>query len=326
MRDVSRREAIRGFAGVAALGGFLSTAKFAGQAGQAAREVRGQGSASLLAGPPKPVCGTDYAANTWKTISADTGGLAGFRAYAAPAAGIPAAWPGSVGVIPATATLPVISIKPDIPTVLSGSLDAQLAAYFALVSAGAWVTLWHEGDSAANGFTTAQIIGLHSHVYPIFKANAPATASYVQITTGYTGNPLSSHYPLSQWVCCPANGGPMLDVYGMDSYADVVADTASSIWNRTMFGLPGTHNGVASVAAGGQFAITETGIKSSLVAAGGESRANWYNDSYAFAKANSMLACFTYWDAPGSTSGYAWDATDTATIAALSAINAASKS
>ena len=323
MRDVSRREAIRGFAGVAALGGLMSTAKLTSQAGL---EVRSQGSAALLTGAPKPVCGCDYAANTWKTISAAAGGLAGFRAYAAPAAGVPSAWPGSVGVIPAAATLPVISIKPDIPTVLSGSLDAQLAAYFALVPAGAWVSLWHEGDTAANGFTTTQIIGLHSHVYPIFKANAPATAKYVQITAGYTGNPLSSHYPVSQWVCCPANGGPLLDVYGMDSYADVVTDTATSIWNRTMFGLPGTSNGVASVATGGQFAITETGIKASLVAAGGQSRASWYNDTYTFAKANSLLAFLTYWDAPSSTSGYAWDPTDTATISALSSINADSNS
>src|ERR1022692_2716364 len=163
MRDVSRREAIRGFAGVAALGGLMSTAK---HTSQAAWEVWSRASAAMLTGTPKPVCGCDYAANTWKTISAAAGGLAGFRAYADPAAGVPSAWPGSAGVIPATATLPVISIKPDIPTVLSGSLDAQLAAYFALVSAGAWGTLWHEGDSAANGFTTAQIIGLHSPVYP----------------------------------------------------------------------------------------------------------------------------------------------------------------
>jgi hypothetical protein len=325
MRDINRREAIRGFAGVAALGGLMSATRITSQADQAVREVRGQGSTSLLSGSPKPVCGTDYDANTWKTISTATGGLAGFRAYAAPSAGVPAAWPGSAGVIPATATLPVISIKPDIPTVLSGSLDAQLAAYFALVPAGAWVTLWHEGDAAANGFTAAQILGLHSHVYPIFTANAPATAQYVQITAGYTGNPLSSHYPLSQWVCCPANGGPLLDVYCMDSYPDLVTDTATSIWNRTMHGLPGTSNGVASVATGGQFAITETGISSALVAAGGQSRASWYNDSYAFAKANSMLAFFSYWEGTGS-APYAWNASDTATIAALSAINADSNS
>jgi hypothetical protein len=90
----------------------------------------------------------------WQAVSAATGGLAGYRGYDSPAQGTPASWPGpGASPAPASASLQLISIKPDIGAVLSGALDQQLHGFARLVPAGAMVTCWHEGETARGLFT-----------------------------------------------------------------------------------------------------------------------------------------------------------------------------
>jgi hypothetical protein len=56
-----------------------------------------------------------------------------------------------------------------------------------------------------------------------------------------------------------------------------------------------------------------------------DSRPAWFSDTWAWAQANKCLTYFTFWDAAGSGSPYAWLPDDAAAIAALSAINATSR-
>ena len=205
------------------------------------------------------------------------GGLAGFRGYDTPAQGVPASWPGTgAGPVPSGVTLPVISIKPDISAVLAGSLDAQLAAFAAQVPAGAMVTCWHEGETAADGFTTAQILGLHAHCYPIFKAGSPGCL-YGQIVSCYTANPASAHYPLGQWMAAG------LDFYGLDGYQTTSSDNAASIFGNAASQISGAIGTVP-------LAIIEC---NSPVAA---NRPGWFNDTWSWAQSNNCLAYFSYWE------------------------------
>ena len=55
------------------------------------------------------------------------------------------------------------------------------------------------------------------------------------------------------------------------------------------------------------------------------SRPQWFRDTWSWAQENNCLTYFTFWDNAGSGTSYAWLPDDTATIAALTAINAASK-
>jgi hypothetical protein len=253
-----------------------------------------------------PVCGVNKGTGTmWSTISAALGGLAGFRGYDTPAQSPPATWPGTgASPMPAGVTLPVISIKPDIPTVLSGSLDTALSAFAALVPAGAMVTCWHEGEATSSGFTTSQILALHAHCYPIFKAASPGCL-YGQIVTCYTANPASGHYPLGQWMAAG------LDYYGLDGYQTATSDTAASIFGTAASQIEGALGSVP-------LAIME--CNSSIQA----SRPAWFSGTWSWAQANNCLTYFQYWDAPGSGTTHTWVPGDSATIAALSSINTAS--
>ena len=163
-------------------------------------------------GYPAPLAGANAVA--WQAVNADAGPLGCWRSYNREAIGVPSTWPGpQAGVIPPGA-VPIVSIRPDISSVLSGSLDAALAAYFLKVPDGAIVTCWHEGEAASWGYTPAEILGLHEHVYPIFEDNAAPGASYVQIWTAYSATngrvtPFAS----------PVVDGHFVDVY-MTSAAD----------------------------------------------------------------------------------------------------------
>jgi len=252
-----------------------------------------------------PACGTNKGTSgLWSTVSAATGGLAGYRGYNTPAQGIPATWPGTgASPLPAAASLFVVSIKPDVNDVLSGSLDAEFAAFASLVPAGAMVTCWHEGEATSNGYTTAQILGLHAHCYPIFKTAAP-DCLYGQIVTCYTATPASGHYPLGQWMA------PGLDFYGLDGYQTSGSATAASIFGTAATQIEGAIGSVP-------LAITE--CNSAIQA----DRPGWFNDTWSWAQANDCLTYFSYWDAPGTAgSSYVWVPSDSATISALSAINA----
>ena len=254
----------------------------------------------------RPACGADRAGGLWPAISTATGGLAGYRGYDSPAQGVPSSWPGpGAGPVPEAASLPVISIRPDIDQVLSGSLDQALKAFASLVPAGAMVTCWHEGEAARNNFTTGQVLGLHARCYPIFKAAAPS-CRYGQIIGSYTATRASGHYPLGRWMA------PGLDFYGLDGYQATRSHTAASVFGAAAEQIRG---------ALGTVQLTVTECNSAIQS----SRPSWFNETWSWAQANNCLTYFTYWDAVGSGTAYEWLPGDSATISALAAINAASK-
>jgi hypothetical protein len=239
--------------------------------------------------------------------------VAGWRAYLTPSQGIPSAWPGGGNTIPSGVTFPVVSLKPDISAVLSGALDAALAAYFALVPAGAAVTLWHEGEHSA-GVSANTLIAMHAHVYPIFHANAAAGAMYVQIFETFTAYTASSHYPLSQWVCSVANGGVNLDGYFLDWYPNTTAtDAVDSI-------TPAVTQ-VRSVTTSPVIGVTECNYTTDLT--GGitwtGTPAQWFSDAWAYALANNLYCFFPYFNATNGVPFPGADSDDV--VAELSLIN-----
>ena len=254
-----------------------------------------------------PVCGANKGPRPmWPAISSATEGLDGFRGYNTPGQGVPAAWPGpGANPMPAAASLPVISIKPDIGEVLSGSLDSQLGAFAALVPAGAMVTCWHEGETAGNGLAAGQVRALHAYCRPIFKAASPR-CRYGQIVSCYTATRASGHYPLGRWMA------PGLDFYGLDGYQASSSHTAASVFGTAARQI---ERAVGAV----QLAVTEC---NSVIPAG---RPKWFRETWSWARAHGCLTYFTFWDGAGSGAPYAWLPGDSATISALSAINAASK-
>lgn len=243
-----------------------------------------------------PVCGTNREA-PWATVSSATGGLAGYRGYNTAATGIPTSWPGPGSApIPAGATLSAISIKPDIDAVLSGSLDDALTAFARLVPAGAMITCWAEGERANEEHTASQIVGLHEHVYPIFKAASP-NCLYGQTVTTYS----ATNGRLTSFVV------PGLDYYGLDCYP--VSDTDTPAAN-----LGAAVSQIEAAGASGPWAIMELNSQPG-------NRADWFNSAWAWAKSVNALTFLTYWGADP----YAWDPSDTETIDALTAINTESK-
>jgi hypothetical protein len=298
--------------GVLAAGGLVVRARPAQHPARAA--TRPHAAASPAAAPAvsrsraaRPVNGTDSGTGgMWSAVSAATGGLAAYRGYNTPGEGVPGSWPGpSAGPIPPGASLPIISIKPNIMDVLGGALDKQLAAFAEHVPAGAWVTCWHEGERANEGNTAASIKGLHEHCHKIFKAQSPHCL-YGQIVTCYTATPASGHYPLGQWMA------PGLDFYGLDGYQAARTDTADSVFGVAARQITGALGNVP-------LAVIE--VNSSLP----NSRPAWFSDTWAWAEANDCLSYLTYWDPAGSGTPYAWLGSATATVSKLSAINAASK-
>lgn len=250
--------------------------------------------------------------------------VVGWRGYCTPTQGVPSAWPGGGLSVPSGVTTPIVSIKPNISAVLSGSLDSALAAYFALVPAGAIVTLWHEGEHSA-GVSAATLIAMHAHVYPIFTAHAAAGAKYVQIFETFTAYSGSSHYPLSQWVCSAANGGTNLDGYFFDWYPDTATDltaTASvsaaltqllSVTTSPLIGI--TECNYTTNVTPGQ-GITWTGPQ------GTSTPADWFAQAWAWAQANNCYCFFPFYN---STNGVPFPGADSADVLAeLSLINSES--
>jgi hypothetical protein len=244
--------------------------------------------------PPKPVFGVN--SRQFSLVRAVTGDMAAEREYYGPASGVPAAWP----VLDAGVTMPVVSIKPDIPSLLSGSLDTRLAAWAKLITPGSIVTAWHEGEMN-DGWTPEQILACHGYVMPRVKAIQPA-CTYAQIVGAYSAKPVASQYPLTKWI----SGVP--DAILMDGYGRT---TDASFGN--VFAPAVTQIREANATA--QLGITET--NHSVQA----SRPAWFSSVYEAAKAAGFLTFMPYWS-PDATSGiFAWVASDVATAVALAVIN-----
>lgn len=252
----------------------------------------------------------------WAAMEASLGTLKALRGYNAPSvtgtSGVPASWPGSqVSFISPHVSIPVISFKPAVAAVLAGTLDGALAAWFAKAPPGAMVSAWHEGERSA-ATTPASLIALHRRIYAIFKAHAPAGASYGQILETYTNYPGSQFYPLAKWVCGAASGGVNLDWYGLDAYPATTADT----WATTG---PPAAAAVRSVVPGAVIAITEANNSANFTAAAA-AVVSFYQDAWAWAKADGCPVFLPYWGNPSST----WPP-PASVISALAAINMASR-
>jgi hypothetical protein len=219
--------------------------------------------------------------------------IPGWRGYNTPSTGggtgVPTSWPGgSAGSIPGGVTIPVVSIKPNVADVLAGTLDTQLSEWFASVPDGAVVTLWHEGETSGN--SPENLIAMHTHAFSLFNESAPSGAFYAQIFTNYTSYTGSAHYPLNQWVCCAANGGVQLDMYGFDWYPYTDAtDAVNSIEPAmTQFFSVAPSDSVICIpecnyTTGG--GITWTGTQE-----------QWFTDSWTWATENSAYFFFPYYD------------------------------
>ena len=160
-------------------------------------------SASYTDAAPLPVFGipspvTNSGATSWSAITAALGTVLAERYYFTPAQNVPAASPAPLAGV----TKMIVSFRPTVASVLSGSLDGALAALFATVRPGDMWTAWHEGEAHVD--TPADFIAMLSHIYPIFKANAPASALFGEIHMSYTATTFSNFKPLSKWLSCPA--------------------------------------------------------------------------------------------------------------------------
>ena len=123
---------------------------------------------------PLPIFGTNQG-TPWQLMNSGIGPIYGYRGYNVTE--VPASWPGphvnlqAIAQIPAAGT--IISINPPVDQVLDGTLDAGLAAFFATVPAGAFISAWPEAEMPANqalGYsgTSAQIIAGHAYLYGLF--------------------------------------------------------------------------------------------------------------------------------------------------------------
>jgi hypothetical protein len=264
----------------------------------------GPSAALPVVGVPNPV--TNSGPTSWTAISAALGTVLAERYYFTPAQNVPSASPA----LPPGVTKLIASFRPTVASVLSGSLDAQLAALFATVRPGDMWTAWHEGEAHVD--TPADFIAMASHIYPIFKANAPASALFGEIHMSYTATAFSQFRPLSKWLSCPANGGTQLDFIGIDCYpvnnsdswADLINPVVSeveSVISDPVWGICECNNNAATMGTDAQ--VTET-----------------FSDGWAWAKANGALTFVPYFgNAP-----CIWPPSP-AVISALAGINAASK-
>ncbi|MGO9298158.1 MAG: hypothetical protein ACLP52_30490 [Streptosporangiaceae bacterium] len=281
---------------------FLRGASLLALAGPAVAAAACSSSPSRPAFPAgRPIFGVND--TSWPEISAAAGGVTGWRAYAPPSAGVPRRWPGThSGPVPAGVQTPVVSIKPDVSQVISGALDARLAAYFSLVPPGAWVTCWHEGEKPGLHFSREQIQRLHARVYSVFRAHAPRTALYGQIFSTYAATRPSSPQALGPWVA------PGLDFYGLDGYQYEPGETVEQV-------LAEPAAQITAVVPGARLAITETNTSFGQ-------QARWFAEAFGLATRQGWLAMFPFF---GSGRNYPWHPADLALVAGLRVINQESK-
>lgn len=262
------------------------------------------GTLTFTADSPKPIVGTNDG-GPWATVSDATGGLAAFRGYNTPKAAVPKTWPGpDVGNIP-VGTDQIISIKPPVEDVLSGSLDGALATYVKQAPPGARLTAWHEGEGGRFGYTGAQLCGMHQRIFDIVRKVAPGVL-YGQIFQTYSAT-------VNRVTAWTARG---LHWYGIDSYPAAITET------------PETGMGVLIAqieAAGviGPWLITESNVTASNGApVSSLAPADWFNRSYAYAKSINAEAYLTYWNP--ALAGLVWPPAPDA-VNALSAITVDSR-
>ena len=132
--------------------------------------------------PVVPIIGCDQTA-PWALFQAAFGTANGYRGYNTATIGVPTSWPGPAVTMPPglPASGQIVSFRPNVAQTLAGTLDTAIAAFFATVPAGAFCTAWHEAPFVGNpnpAITPSDLIALHTRLYGLFQANAPAAASY----------------------------------------------------------------------------------------------------------------------------------------------------
>lgn len=250
--------------------------------------------------PPKPIFGVNN--RQFGLVQAAAGVMAAERWYFGPASSFPASWPSSAPGV----TMPVVSVKPDIPSTLSGSLEAKLTAWAKLIPPGAVVSGWHEGESN-DGWTPDQIRAFQAYVAPRVKAIQPQ-CTYAQIVTCFSAKPIASQYPLTKWI----SDDPAVDAVLMDGYGRVATDSFASIFGPAV-------DQIRAANTTAQLGIAETNHREQA------SRPDWFTSAYAEAKAGRYLTFMPYWSPDATGGAYAWVAADTATAAVLATINADSR-
>jgi hypothetical protein len=270
--------------------------------------------------PPQrfvPIVGANQTA-PWALVQAAFGSTPGYRGYNPPQDGVPSSYPGPGVQIPAgvPASGQVVSIKPDLTSVLNGSLDATLATFFASMPAGAYVSLWHEAEINNIG-TQAQVIAMHTRAYGIFNANAPAACSYGQIVAVQSGFVGHSGYPLSAWMCSPANGGALLDFYGMDNAPQNATITYADNINTCIAQMV-----AGGVPANGPWSICENGYHSTWAP---QSQAQWYADGWAVAQAIGAIHYMSFFSPTAPNAYVLWPAPSTDVLRVLQDISAVAR-
>lgn len=153
-----------------------------------------------------------------------------FRSYNPPKVGMPTTWPGpDGGPIPATTRYPVVSIRPDITQVNSGSLDGAIKAFAKTIPEGAVIAPWHEGDAARFKFIPGDFLQMHHRLRTLIKSVQPRCV-YMQIVEGYTAR----HGMLAPFI------SPDVDMYGIDGYPELTSDTPGDVFGPAVKLLRGS--------------------------------------------------------------------------------------
>lgn len=232
--------------------------------------------------------------NSYSQIS-KTVALPAFRGYNRPTIGIPGSFPGpDVKAIPAGVTTPVISIKPDIRRLFTGNLDAKLEAFAKSVPAGAYVTLWHEGERANEHNASRDIKVMHAVARTLMKTANPALM-YGQIFTSYSGTNTNR---LAGWLA------PGMDFYGIDAYANTETDLAEDI-------LTPCANQITAISPGANIVVTECNTRFA------DSRPAFLSSCFTWAYEKKCPMFMVYFDAPDSGTEWAWNPEDTQVMNAL---------
>ena len=209
----------------------------------------------------------------------------------------------------------IVSITPDITLTLAGSLDTQLAAFFATVPAGSFITAWPENER--NGYaTTSQAIAGHARLYGLFGSNAPVSASYGQIVSAQSAVPGNLGYPIGPAMSCPANGGIVLDFYGMDigpGLPNVTFDTTIRTVMSAMI--------AAGVPASGPWTLSEVSFSTGWNGAQNQ----WYSDGWAVAQAIGAIHFLGFFNATGDFGNTFWPPVSVSTLPVLHDIAALSR-
>lgn len=229
----------------------------------------------------------------WEIIRGAVGGFDGWRCYATPQVGVPLSWPGSsYGEPPAGVGFTIASIKPDVPSVIAGSLDEQLRQWVSGARPGDWATLWHEGETN-EGWTPNQIKAMHKHAHAVIKAARP-DVHYGQISSAYTASPYSAFHPLSQWI---TRG---MDYQGIDGYRASPRATLQTTFEAA-------RQQIIAAAPKAKIAVNEVNSIR-------DGRAQYLRDVYTWAQTHKCLAYFPFFFSEGDPGAYDWDPTDLSTI------------